>query len=413
MHLTEDNHRLHVDGVSLASLAERFGTPCYVYSQATIEHQFQLLNTAFTVPHQLCYAVKANGSLAILQLLQTLSSGFDIVSGGELARVLKAGGNPDAIYFSGVGKSKQEIEFALQSRIACLNIESVEELDRVNAIAQSMGCTAPIAFRVNPHIDVQTHRYIATGLKSHKFGIPYTEIPALFERLKHLPHVALTGLASHLGSQLTDIGAYENSAETLFALADTYRIQHGKTLRFLSIGGGMGITYRDETPMDIQQFGARLSALFATRHEQLVLEPGRFIMAPSGLLLTRIEYLKHTDDKRFAIVDAGMNDLIRPSLYEAWHTIVPVETRNIPAHPMDVVGPVCESGDFFGHDRPLAVQSGDLLAILDAGAYGMSMASQYNARPRACEVLIRNHTPLLIREKETYDDLWTHEKLAL
>jgi diaminopimelate decarboxylase len=409
IHLTEQNNSLCLDGVSLSSIAQAYGTPCYVYGQSAIEAQYRALDEAFTIPHQICYAVKANGSLAILNILQRLGSGFDIVSGGELARVIKAGGNPANVYFSGVGKSTDEITFALQSGIACLNVESIEELERIQEIASLLNVIAPIALRINPHIDVKTHRYIATGLKGHKFGIPYEEAPALIKRLPQFKNVRLTGLACHLGSQLTEIDAYESSAKTLFELADAYP----EPLRFLSLGGGMGITYRDEAPMDIATLGARISALFETRHEMLVLEPGRFIIAPAGLLLTRIEYLKKTDDKHFAVVDAGMNDLIRPALYEAWHDIRPVQTRNIPAQAYDVVGPVCESGDFFGHNRSLSVEADDVLAILDAGAYGMVMSSHYNARPRACEVLIRNEAPILIRERETYDDLWKQENTAI
>lgn len=412
IHLTHKNHTLHFDGVSLADIASQFGTPCYVYSQTAIQTQYHALDAVLTVPHRLCYAVKANGSLALLNVLRQLSCGFDIVSGGELARVLKAGGSAHTVYFSGVGKSTQEITMAIQSGIACLNVESIEELNRINMIARSLECIAPIAFRVNPHIDVNTHPYIATGLKGHKFGIPHTEISSLFEQLKHLPNVVLTGLACHLGSQLTDIDAFQSSAHTLFRLADAYREARGNPLKFLSLGGGMGVTYHDEAMMDIQALGARLSALFQHRSELLVLEPGRFIMAPSGLLLTRIEYIKNTDDKQFAIVDAGMNDLIRPALYEAWHTIREVTPRATPPVTMDVVGPVCETGDFFGHDRPLSVMQDDIIAILDTGAYGMSMASQYNARPRPSEVLIRDGKPMLIRERETYDDLWKHEHIT-
>lgn len=413
IHLTEKNNTLYFDGVSLAEIAEQFGTPCYVYGQAAMEAQFRALDAVFTVPHHLCYAVKANGSLAILQVLKNAGAGFDIVSGGELARVVKAGGDPRTVYFSGVGKSADEIRFALDQNIACLNIESIEELDRVQAIAQSMQRIAPIALRINPHIDVNTHPYIATGLKGHKFGIPYTEAPALLAHLNTLPHVALKGLACHLGSQLTDIDAYESSAKTLFELADGWISHGGKPLHFLSLGGGIGIRYGEERTINIQALGERLSALFKHRHELLVMEPGRFIVGPAGLLLTRIEYVKKTDDKLFAIADAGMNDLIRPSLYRAWHAIRPVQLRDTPPRTMDVVGPVCESGDFFGHDRTLSVLPGDVLAVLDTGAYSMAMASQYNARPRACEVLIRHEKPILIRERERYDDLWQHEKLAI
>ncbi len=409
MHLTEENNTLYFEGVSLTAIAARFGTPCYVYGQNTIEQQYRVLDTAITVPHFICYAVKANSALAILNILQTLSAGFDIVSGGELARVLKAGGNPQTVFFSGVGKSEQEITFALESNVACLNVESIAELDRIHAIAKRLNKIAPVALRVNPHIDVKTHRYIATGLKGHKFGIPYEEVPVLFQYIDQLPFISLTGLACHIGSQLTEIDAYESSANTLFQLADSYYAITGKPLRFLSLGGGMGIRYHDEAPMDIEAFGKKISALFSTRKEILVLEPGRFIIAPAGLLLTKIEYLKKTDDKHFAIVDAGMNDLIRPALYEAWHTIRPVIKRHLPEQVYDIVGPVCETADFLGHNRQLAVQADDVLAVLDAGAYGMSMSSQYNARPRACEVLIRQHQAILIREREIYEDLWQHD----
>ena len=403
--------RLHLEGVSLDTLAERFGTPLYVYSKQALEDAYQAYAQAFAhTPHLICYAAKANSSLAILNLFARLGSGFDIVSGGELARVLAAGGDPGKVVFSGVGKTAEEMRAALKAGILCFNIESASELHRLNRIAGEMGHIAPVSFRVNPDVDPKTHPYISTGLKENKFGVPIGDAPALYRLAASLPNLAVTGIDCHIGSQLTDLTPLADAADRVLALVDTLAAE-GIDLHHIDLGGGIGIRYNDETPPDLAAYGRTLAARFANRREKLLLEPGRSLVGNAGVLLTRVEYLKPGEDKNFAIVDAAMNDLMRPALYEAYHAIVPVEQRKAPAQRYDVVGPICETGDFIGFARDMAIEEGDLLAILSAGAYGMSMASNYNSRPRAAEILIDKNEFHLVRERETNGSMMSGERL--
>jgi diaminopimelate decarboxylase len=406
-----DGH-LHLEGVALDTLAERFGTPLYVYSRQALESAYQDYARAFAaIPHLICYAVKANSSLAILNVFARLGAGFDIVSGGELARVLAAGGDPGKVVFSGVGKTADEMRAALEARILCFNVESASELYRLNRVAGELGRVAPVSFRVNPDVDPKTHPYISTGLKENKFGVPIDEAAALYRRAASLPNLKITGIDCHIGSQLTDLSPLADAADRVLALVDTLAAE-GIALDHIDLGGGVGIRYRDETPPDLAAYGRTLAARFAGRREKLLLEPGRSLVGNAGLLLTRVEYLKPGEDRNFAIVDAAMNDLMRPALYEAYHAIVAVSERPTPARRYDIVGPICETGDFLGFARDLAIEEGDLLALLSAGAYGMSMASNYNSRPRAAEVMVDKNKISLIRERETQDRLMAGEQLA-
>ncbi|WP_324780079.1 diaminopimelate decarboxylase [Thiobacillus sedimenti] len=404
--------RLHLEDVALDTLAERFGTPLYVYSRAALESAYRAYAEAFAAtPHLICYAVKANSSLAILNLFARLGAGFDIVSGGELARVLAAGGDAGKVVFSGVGKTANEMRAALDAGILCFNLESESELHRLDRVAGDMGKVAPVSFRVNPDVDPKTHPYISTGLKENKFGVPIAEAPALYRLAASLPNLKVTGVDCHIGSQLTDLSPLADAADRVLDLVDTLAAD-GIALRHIDLGGGVGIRYRDETPPDLAAYGRVLAQKFAGRREKLLLEPGRSLVGNAGLLLTRVEYLKPGEDKNFAIVDAAMNDLMRPALYEAYHEIVAVGERTVPARRYDIVGPICETGDFLGFARDLAIEEGDLLALLSAGAYGMSMASNYNSRPRAAEILIDKNEIHLVRERETLDQLLAGERLV-
>jgi diaminopimelate decarboxylase len=404
--------RLHLEGVALDTLAERFGTPLYVYSRQALESAYQAYADAFAdTPHLICYAVKANASLAILNLFARLGAGFDIVSGGELARVLAAGGDANKIVFSGVGKTTDEMRAALDAGILCFNVESVSELHRLNRVAGELGKMAPVSFRVNPDVDPKTHPYISTGLKENKFGVPIADAPALYRLAAGLPNLIITGIDCHIGSQLTDLSPLADAADRVLALVDALAAE-GITLHHIDLGGGVGIRYRDETPPDLAAYGRVLAARFAGRREKLLLEPGRSLVGNAGLLLARVEYLKPGEDKNFAIVDAAMNDLMRPALYEAYHAIVAVNERPTPAKRYDIVGPICETGDFLGFARDLAIEEGDLLALLSAGAYGMSMASNYNSRPRAAEILVDKNEIHLIRQRETIDGMMAGERLV-
>ncbi len=403
--------RLHFEDVALDSLAERFGTPLYVYSRAALEAACRAYADAFAaIPHLVCYAVKANSSLAVLNLFARLGTGFDIVSGGELARVLAAGGDPGKVVFSGVGKSAAEMRVALEAGILCFNVESESELHRLNRVAGELGRTAPISLRVNPDVDARTHPYISTGLRQNKFGVPIAQAHALYRLAASLPHLAIVGIDCHIGSQLTDLSPLADAADRVLALVDALAAD-GIVLDHIDLGGGIGIRYRDETPPDLAAYGRVLAGKFAGRHETLLLEPGRSLVGNAGLLLTRVEYLKPGEEKNFAIVDAAMNDLMRPALYEAFHEIVAVDERNVPVRRYDIVGPICETGDFIGFARDLAIEEDDLLAILSAGAYGMSMASNYNSRPRAAEVLVDKNKIHLIRERETLAAMMAGERL--
>jgi diaminopimelate decarboxylase len=403
--------QLQIEGVALSELADRYGTPLYVYSRAALESAWQGYADALAAtPHLVCYSVKANSSLAILNLFARLGSGFDIVSGGELARVIAAGGDPARVLFSGVGKTAAEMQQALQAGILCFNVESESELHRLNRVAGELGKKAPVSFRVNPDVDPKTHPYISTGLKENKFGVPIADAPRLYRLAASLPHLLVVGVDCHIGSQLIDLSPLADAAERVFALVDALAAD-GIALHHIDLGGGVGIRYRDEALPDLAAYGRLLAERFAGRSEKLLLEPGRSLVGNAGILLTRVEYLKHGDDKNFAIVDAAMNDLMRPALYDAYHGITAVELKNEPAKRYDIVGPICETGDFIGFERDLAIAEGDLLALQSAGAYGMSMASNYNSRPRAAEVLIDKNEIHLVRERESLALLMAGERL--
>jgi diaminopimelate decarboxylase len=407
----------YVDGelcaerVPLTAVAARYGTPCYVYSRAALEDNFRAYDSAFAdLPHLVCYAIKANSNLAVLDLFARLGSGFDIVSGGELARVLAAGGDPAKIVFSGVGKSEAEMEAALAAGILCFNVESAAELETLNAVAGRVGRVAPVSFRVNPDVDPRTHPYIATGLKESKFGVAFADAPALYRRAAALPHVAVRGIDIHIGSQITELAPYREAAAKLVDLVDRLAAD-GIALEHVDMGGGLGIRYRDETPVALAEYAATIRALFRGRRERLLFEPGRRLVGDAGVLLTRVSYLKPGRDKAFAIVDAAMNDLLRPALYDAWHPVDPVRPRSGPTARWNIVGPVCESGDFLAHDRDLALQAGDLLAVGAAGAYGFVMSSNYNTRPRAAEVVVDGARAHLVRRRESVTELFARESL--
>lgn len=407
------NNRLCVEQVPLAEIAQRFGTPCYVYSHAALTEGYQQFKAAFAGrEHLICYAVKANPNLAILHLLARLGAGFDIVSGGELQRVLAAGGAANKVVFSGVGKSLAEMRFALDAEILCFNVESAAELTRLNEVAGSMGKVAPVSLRVNPDVDAKTHPYISTGLKQNKFGVAYTEALALYRKAGELPHLRVTGMDCHIGSQLTETSPFIAAAEKVLALVDSLAAE-GVVLEHLDFGGGLGICYSDETPPSIADYAAALLGALRGRGEKIIVEPGRVLVGNAGVLLTRVEYLKHGEEKNFAIVDAAMNDLMRPALYDAYHRIQPVLRNDAKTQLYEVVGPVCETGDFLGHARELSISQDDLLAVMSAGAYGMSMSSNYNTRPRAAEVMVSGASAQLIRERETVQQLFAGEKTFL
>jgi diaminopimelate decarboxylase len=406
-----DGH-LQAEGVDLAEIAAQIGTPCYVYSRTTLERHWRVFDEALgTHPHLICYAVKANSSLAVLQVLARLGSGFDIVSEGELARVLRAGGDPSRIVFSGVGKRASEMRAALQAGIRCFNVESEPELQRLNEVAGESGDVAPVSLRVNPDVDAGTHPYISTGLRDNKFGIDVDIALDTFRRAADLPNLEVTGIDCHIGSQLTEITPFVDALERVLVLVDRLQ-EEGITLQHIDLGGGLGIQYeqQDHPPLP-DAYALELLAHLNGRPQQLLLEPGRAIAGNAGILLTRVEYLKHTQHKNFAIVDAAMNDLQRPALYNAWHEIVPVQPREGDTTSYDVVGPVCETGDFLGKQRELALAGGDLLAVRSAGAYGFTMSSNYNSRPRAAEVMVDGDQLHVIRERESVDDLYRNEHL--
>ena len=401
---------LTLEGVALADIAARFGTPTYVYSRAALTGAYEAYQQALGMRKALvCYAVKANSSLGILSVFAKLGAGFDIVSGGELARVLAAGGDPGKVIFSGVGKSVDEMRFALETGIGCFNVESAAELDRLNDVATQLGKRAPIAFRVNPDVNPNTHPYISTGLRGNKFGVAFTEALDLYRKAARMPAIEISGIDCHIGSQLLDPAPMTEAAGKILGLVDQLA-REGIHLDHIDLGGGLGIRYRDEEPPTPTDYLKPLLECFEGRSEALCFEPGRSLVGNAGLLLTRIEYLKPGVEKNFAIIDAAMNDLARPALYDAWHEIVAVAPRSLPATRYEVVGPICESGDFLGHDRDLSVAPGDLLAILSAGAYGMTMSSNYNTRPRAAEVLVDGDTVHVIRERETLEHLLKGER---
>lgn len=405
--------KLFAENVALADIAGRFDTPCYVYSRAALTDAYRQFAEALKGrEHLICFAVKSNPNLAILNLFAKLGAGFDIVSGGELARVLAAGGDANKVVFSGVGKSAAEMRQALAADIMCFNVESEAELNRLNEVAGSMGKIAPVSFRVNPDVDAKTHPYISTGLKQSKFGVAYTDALALYRKASKMPHLRITGMDCHIGSQLTDASPFIAAAEKVLLLVDALA-QEGIKLEHLDLGGGLGICYKDETPPSIAEYSTALLSALRGRTEKLIVEPGRVLVGNAGVLLTKVEYLKPGEEKHFAIVDAAMNDLMRPALYDAYHEIQPVTRRALPARQYEVVGPVCESGDFLGHARNLSIEQGDLLALMSAGAYGMSMSSNYNTRPRAAEIMVDGDAVKLIREREKVEQLFAGEKIYL
>jgi diaminopimelate decarboxylase len=401
---------LCAESVPLPDIAARFGTPCYVYSRAALEGAYRAFETALAGrEHLICYAMKANSNIAVLGLFARMGAGFDIVSGGELARALAAGAEPGRIVFSGVGKSEAEIRAALAAGIRCFNVESASELARIARVADVLGKRAPVSLRVNPDVDPRTHPYISTGLKENKFGVAYGEALALYREAARSPHLELAGLGFHIGSQLAEVAPFVDALDRLLVLADALE-REGIRLRHLDIGGGLGIRYREEQPPAVADYIAAMLERLTGRPFALLLEPGRALVGNAGLLLTRVEYLKPGAPHNFAIVDAAMNDLMRPSLYNAWHDILPVVQRSGTLRRYEVVGPVCETGDFLGRDRDLAIAEGDLLAVMSAGAYGMSMSSNYNSRPRAPEVLVDGATAHLVRSRETLESLFALER---
>jgi diaminopimelate decarboxylase len=401
--------QLYAEEVPLADIARSVDTPCYVYSRRALTQAFESFEQAFAgQAHLLCYSVKANPNLAILNLFARLGAGFDIVSGGELARVLAAGGDPNRVVFSGVGKSVPEMRGALEAKILCFNVESQAELERLNQVAGEMGCKAPISLRVNPDVDPKTHPYISTGLKESKFGVEYGKAFDLYQRAAALPHLRVRGIDCHIGSQITEVSPFVAALEKILDLVD--RLQAvGIAIEHLDLGGGVGIRYRDETPIKLAQYAQAVKSRMAGRGLKLLLEPGRALVGNAAVLLTRVEYLKSGTSKSFAIVDAAMNDLMRPALYDAYHEILPVAPHTGEQRVYDIVGPVCESGDFLGKDRVLALATGDLLAIMSAGAYGMSMSSNYNSRPRVAEVMVDKACQFLVRKREEVAQLYALE----
>ena len=401
---------LWIEDLPLAEIAARFGTPTYVYSKAALEAAFGAWQQALAGRRALvCYAVKANSNLGILSVFARIGAGFDIVSGGELARVLAAGGQADKVVFSGVGKTRAEMRQALEAGIRCFNVESAAELEHLNAVAGELGKRAPIALRVNPDVDPKTHPYISTGLKGNKFGVAFADALALYRRAAALPNLRISGVACHIGSQLLDPAPMAEAAQKLRDLVDRLAAE-GIVLAHIDLGGGLGIRYRDETPPAVADYLAPLLAVFEGRSEELCFEPGRSLVGNAGLLLTRIEYLKPGETKNFAIVDAAMNDLARPALYDAWHEVVEVNPHAGAAVEYDIVGPICESGDFLARARTLAVTEGELLAILSAGAYGMTMSSNYNTRPRAAEVIVDGDQAHAVRQREAVAELFAAER---
>ncbi|WJN59823.1 MULTISPECIES: diaminopimelate decarboxylase [unclassified Pseudomonas] len=408
---TSRDGQLFAEGVALSAIAERFGTPTYVYSRAHIEAQYRAYADALAgMPHLVCFAVKANSNLGVLNVLARLGAGFDIVSRGELERVLAAGGEPAKIVFSGVGKTRDDMRRALEVGVHCFNVESVDELERLQLVAAELGKTAAISLRVNPDVDAGTHPYISTGLKENKFGIDIEQAPAVYARAAALPNLQVVGVDCHIGSQLTTLPPFLDALDRLLALIDQLASQ-GIQIKHLDLGGGLGVQYRDEQPPLAGDYIKAVRERIAGRDLALVFEPGRYIVANAGVLLTRVEYLKHTTHKDFAIIDAAMNDLIRPALYQAWMDVTPVQPRDGEARSYDLVGPICETGDFLAKGRELVLAEGDLLAVRSAGAYGFVMSSNYNTRGRAAEVLVDGEQAHEVRRRETLAELYAGESL--
>lgn len=408
----QEDSQLWAEGIKVTQLAEEFGTPLYVYSRATLERHWKAFDNAIADhPHLICYAVKSNSNLGVLNTMARLGSGFDIVSGGELERVIAAGGDPTKVVFSGVGKTEAEIKRALELKIKCFNVESEPELERLNQVAKSMGVLAPISLRINPDVDAKTHPYISTGLRDNKFGIAYDRAPAVYRLANSLENLEVKGIDCHIGSQLTTIEPFIDAIDRLLVLIDTLKAE-GIHIRHLDMGGGLGVIYNEELPPQPTEYStALLSRLEQYQNLELIFEPGRAISANAGILVTKVEFLKQTEFKNFAIVDAAMNDLMRPALYQAWQKIIPVIPRQGKALVYDVVGPVCETGDFLGKDRELTIEAGDLLVVRSAGAYGFSMSSNYNTRPRTAEIMVDGDKAYVVRQRETVSDLWALETI--
>ncbi|EHU4841089.1 TPA: diaminopimelate decarboxylase [Vibrio parahaemolyticus] len=408
----QDDGQLWAEDVPLQALAEQYGTPLYVYSRATLERHWKAFDSAVGQhPHLVCYAVKANSNLGVLNALARLGSGFDIVSGGELERVIAAGGDAKKVVFSGVGKTPAEMKRALELGIKCFNVESEPELERLNKVAGELGVIAPISLRINPDVDAKTHPYISTGLRDNKFGIAFDRAPEVYQFAQSLPNLNVQGIDCHIGSQLTSIDPFIDATDRLLALIDDLKAQ-GINIRHLDVGGGLGVVYRDELPPQPSDYAKALLGRLENHQDlELIFEPGRAIAANAGILLTRVEFLKHTEHKNFAIIDAAMNDLMRPALYQAWQDIVPVSPRNGEPQTYDLVGPICETGDFLGKDRALVLQEGDLLAVRSAGAYGFVMSSNYNTRTRAAEVMVDGKQSHLVRQREELTSLWQLEQI--
>ena len=411
-HFSYRDNCLYAEDVAIEDIATTHGTPCYIYSRATLEQHWHAFNNAMSgFDHLVCYAVKANSNLAILNLFARLGSGFDIVSVGELERVLAAGGDAKKIVFSGVGKRADELRRALEVGIHCFNVESTDELEVLNRIAGEMGCIAPVSLRVNPDVDARTHPYISTGLKENKFGIDIEQAVDVYLSIGEMPNLSIKGVDCHIGSQLTEIAPFLDALDRVLALVDQLT-EHGITLKHLDMGGGLGIQYKDETPPLPVEYMQAVSAKFKDRDLKILIEPGRAIAGNAGILITQVEYLKHTEHKDFAIVDAAMNDLMRPTLYSAWQDITPVKLHSEDNERIyDIVGPICETGDFLGKDRKLVLAQGDLLAIRSAGAYGFSMSSNYNTRPRVAEIIVDGAEVHVVREREKISDLFINEHL--
>ena len=404
---------LHCENISYTELAERFGTPLYVYSQAELDSAFSRYQTAFAALDPLiCYAVKANGNLSVIRRFAELGSGFDIVSGGELARVLAAGGRAEKTIFSGVGKSAAEIEFALKSGIKCFNVESLPELDRINEIAGRLKTAAPVSLRINPDVDAQTHPYISTGLKANKFGIAMEDAERAYLHAASLPHLDIIGIDCHIGSQLIKLEPLIEACERLLPLIDKLAA-NGIGLQHIDLGGGVGIVYQNEETPDLAAYAEAVQKLLGDRRLKLILEPGRSLVGNAGALLTRVEFVKQNGDKNFVVVDAAMNDLMRPALYQAYHHIENAEPSPVAPFAADIVGPICETGDFLAKDRMISAQEGDFLVVRSAGAYASSMAGNYNTRPRAAEVLINGSEAKIVRRRETLEEMLANERDCL
>ncbi|OTG65413.1 diaminopimelate decarboxylase [Acinetobacter silvestris] len=412
MSFSRINGVLHAEQCSLEQLAQQFGTPLYVYSKASFEKHYSDMDKAFAfIDHQICFAVKSNSNIAVLNVLAKLGSGFDIVTGGELARVLTAGGEPTKIVFSGLGKTEADIQKALEVGIACFNVESHAELARIQKVAAKLGKKAPISLRVNPDVDAKTHPYISTGLKENKFGIPSDSVFETYQYAASLPNLEIVGIDCHIGSQLTETKPFVDALDRVIAMIDQLKAL-GIQLKHIDIGGGLGVTYKDEVPPTVTEYANAMKPALEKLGLKVYMEPGRSISANAGVLLTQVDLLKPTNHRNFAIVDAAMNDLIRPSLYEAWMDIQSVTPRtDVEIKEWDVVGAICETGDFLGKERELAIQENDVLAVLGAGAYGFVMSSNYNSRGRAAEVMVDADQAHLIRERETIESLWKNERL--